>query len=185
MDDHVIIELFWRRSEDALTACGRKFGAYCRKIAGNILHSEQDADECVNDTWLKAWDAIPPARPARLKAFLGAITRHLALDRYDAASAQKRGGGAVELALNELTDIAAAASATDSGAEEGEITRVINAFLYAEPRENADIFIKRYWYLQSIKAIAAEYGYGENKVTSLLFRMRGRLKIQLQSEGLL
>ena len=179
MDDHEIVGLFWQRSEDALAVCGIKFGAYCRKIADNILHSDRDADECVNDTWLRAWNAIPPAKPTRLKAFLGKITRNLALDRYEAARSLKRGGGVVELALDELANIAA------PEADEGEITRIINGFLRSEPRESADVFVKRYWYLQSVKEIAAEYGYGENKVTSLLFRMRGRLKQKLQSEGLL
>ncbi|MDR3206926.1 MAG: hypothetical protein LBT60_01200 [Oscillospiraceae bacterium] len=93
MDDERIVELFWQRSEDALTACGGKFGAYCRRIADNILRDDGDAEECVNETWLKAWNTIPPARPARLKAFLGKITRNAALDRFEAARAQKRGGG--------------------------------------------------------------------------------------------
>ncbi|MDR0197783.1 MAG: sigma-70 family RNA polymerase sigma factor [Oscillospiraceae bacterium] len=179
MDDSEIIELFRRRSEDALTECGNRFGTYCRTIANNILGNVSDADECVNETWFKAWNAIPPAKPERLKAFLGKITRNIALDRYESARAKKRGGGMVEIALEELADIPAPES------DEGEITAVINAFLRSEPAENADIFVKRYWYLRSVKAIAAEYGYNENKVTSLLLRMRGRLKQKLESEGLM
>ena len=180
MDDNTIIELFWQRSEDALTAVSNRFNGYCRKIAVNILHSDEDAEECVNETWLKAWNAIPPARPSRLTAFLGRITRNLALDRYEAAHSQKRGGGEVALALDELRDIA-----TPETTDDGEITRVINAFLRSEPPEYSDIFVKRYWYLCSIKVIAAEYGYSESKVTSLLLRMRQKLKKNLESEGLL
>jgi len=179
MDDNAIIEMFWRRSEDALAVAGSKFGAYCRRIAENILHSREDADECVNETWLKAWNAIPPAKPAILRAFLGKITRNIALNRYEASHSQKR-GGEVEIAIDELADIPAPQTEDD-----GEITRVINDFLYAEPSQNADIFVKRYWHLKSVKDIAAEYGCSENKVTSLLFRMRGRLKTKLESEGLM
>ena len=179
MDDNVIVELFWQRSEDALTECASKFGRYCRKIANNILENDEDTEECINEVWYKAWNAIPPARPTMLKSFLGKIIRNSALDRYAAAHSQKRGSGKVEITLDELADI------PTPEAEEGEITQSINELLYSESRENADIFIKRYWYLESVAQIAAEYGYSENKVSSLLFRMRGRLRIKLESEGLL
>lgn len=178
MDDNAIIELFWQRSEDALTECKAKFGGLCRMIANNILHNDSDADECVNDTLLRVWNAIPPARPSLLKTFLGKITRNLALDRYEAAHAQKRGGGNVDRALEELAEIPVHEEIRDD-----ELTQAINAFLHSELAENTDIFLKRYWYLQSIKEIAAEYGYSESKTASLLFRMRGRLKEKLESEG--
>jgi len=180
MEDNEIVELFWRRSEDALTECKNKFGGYCRIIAKNILNNIEDADECVNDMLFRAWNAIPPAKPSILKSFLGKITRNLALDRYEAAHSQKRGGGNIEIALDELTDIPA-----PEDADSGELTQAINSFLRSEPFENADIFVKRYWYFQSINEISAEYGYKENKITSLLFRMRGRLKQKLESEGLM
>ena len=180
MDDDGIVELFWRRSEDALAECKTKFGGYCRMIAKNILHSDADADECVNDALFRAWNAIPPAKPSKLRAFLGKITRNLALDRFEAARSQKRGGGNAQIALEELADIPAPERADD-----GELTRAINAFLRFEPSENAAVFLKRYWYLQSAKEIAAECGYSESKIASLLFRMRGRLKQKLESEGLL
>jgi len=179
MDDNEIIELFWQRSEDALTECGNKYGGYCRTIARNITGSDGDAEECVNDTWLRAWNAIPTAKPSRFKAFLSKITRNLALDRYENSRSEKRGGGNMEVALDELAEIPA------PEAEADEITESINGFLRSEPPENADIFVKRYWYLQSVKEIAAEYGYNENKITSLLFRMRKRLKQNLESEGLM
>lgn len=185
MDDERIVELFWRRSEDALTAVAEQFGAYCRKIADNILRNSGDADECVNETWLRAWNAIPPAKPTKIKAFLGKITRNIALDRYEAAHSQKR-GGAVEVALEELSEIHGADGLPSPEiSNDGEITRVINNFLRSEPAENADIFVKRYWYLVSVKEISAEYGCSESKLTSLLFRMRKRLKSKLESEELL
>ena len=180
MDDNDIIDLFWQRSEDALTECKVKFGGYCRTIANNIINNGGDADECVNDMLLRAWNAIPPEKPSMLKAFLAKITRNLALDRYEAAHSQKRGGVNMEVALEELADIPAPEEAGDS-----ELTKAINAFLHSEPPENADIFVKRYWYLKNIKEIAVEYGYSENKLTSLLYRMRGRLKQKLESEGLM
>ena len=192
MDDNGIVELFWQRSEDALTECKTKFGGYCRMIAKNILHSDGDADECVNDTLFRAWNAIPPAKPSKLRAFLGKIARNLALDRYEAAHSQKRGGpssasgGNVEIALEELADILAAdGPPAPERIDDGELTQAINAFLRSEPSENAAVFLKRYWYLQSVKEIADEYGYSESKIASLLFRMRGRLKQKLESEGLL
>ncbi|MDR0671194.1 MAG: sigma-70 family RNA polymerase sigma factor [Oscillospiraceae bacterium] len=180
MDDESIIELFWQRSEDALAEVSGKFGGYCRRIAVNILHSAEDAEECVNETWLRAWNAIPPARPGKLTAFLGRITRNLALDRYEASHAQKRGGGEVALALEELADLAA-----PEETDEGEITRAINAFLRGETAERRDIFLKRYLCLCSIQDIAAAYGCSESKVKSLLLRVRNRLKTKLESEGLL
>jgi len=180
MDDNYIIELFWQRSEDALTECKIKFGSYCRVIAKNILYDDGYADECVNDMLLRVWNAIPPEKPRHLKAFLAKITRNLALDRYDAAHTQKRGSGNMEAALEELADIPAPESSDD-----GEITHSINDFLRYEPSVNTDIFIKRYWYLCSIKEIANEYKYSESKVTFILLRMRGRLKEKLESENLL
>jgi len=180
LDDNGIIELFWQRSEDALTECARKFGAYCKTIARNILGNDSDADECVNDTWLRAWNAIPPARPSRLIAFLGRITRNLSLNRYEALRTQKRGSGNIEIALHELADIP-----VPENADGEEITKTIDVFLRSEPDENADIFLKRYWYLRNVNEIADEYGYSESKIASMLFRMRGRLKQRLESEGLM
>lgn len=180
MEDRTIIDLFWQRAEEALTECGRRYGRYCQTIAINILRNPEDAQECVNETWLKAWNAIPPARPVRLKAYLGRICRNLALDHYAAARSQKRGGGAIEIALDELAEIP-----LPENTGEGEITRVLNSFLRLEPPELAAIFVKRYWYLMSDREIAREYGYSRVKVASILYRMRQRLKNKLESEGLM
>lgn len=179
MEDNAIIDLFWRRSEEALAAVSAKYSNYCLRIAGNILHNDEDAEECVSETWFKAWGAIPPARPDRLAAFLGRITRNIALNRYEAISSQKRGGGEIALSLDELHDIA-----TPETAGEGEITRVINTFLHSQPPGHSDVFLKRYWYLCSIKSIAAEYGCSESRIASMLLRMRQKLKKVLESEAL-
>ena len=178
MDESLIVDLLWRRSEDALTVCASQFGAYCHRIAMNVMHNGDDADECVNETWLKVWDAIPPAKPDKLRAFIGKVTRNISINRYNSDHAQKR-VRTVDIVIDELADIPA------PQADDGEITQTINAFLRAEPERNADIFIKRYWYLQSVKDIAVEYGWSENRVAALLFRMRDRLKLKIESEGLM
>jgi RNA polymerase sigma-70 factor (ECF subfamily) len=180
MEDHQILDLFFERSQEAIEQCSSRFGRYCYAIANRILQNDGDSQECVNDTWLRAWNAIPPARPDRLIAFLGKITRNIALDRYEAARTIKRGGGVVHVALDELNDLASPVNSA-----QGEITDVINSFLRDETTEKADIFVKRYWYLRSVEEIAAEYGYGYTKVTSILFRMRAKLKERLEKEGLL
>jgi RNA polymerase sigma-70 factor (ECF subfamily) len=148
MNDSEVIELFWQRSEDALSACDQMFGKYCRSIVRNILDNDADVDECVNDTWLRAWNTIPPSRPTHLKAFLGKISRNLALDRHEMARAQKRGRGTTEISFDELGEIQA------QSMNEGEITEVISDFLRTDPIMNTDIFVRRYWYLQNIKDIA-------------------------------
>ena len=178
MDESLIVDLLWRRSEDALTMCANQFGAYCHRIAMNVLHNGDDADECVNETWLKVWNAIPPAKPTKLRAFIGKVTRNIAINRYNSDHAQKR-ARTVETAVDELADIPA------PQADDNEITHIINAFLRAEPERSADIFIKRYWYLESVKGIAVEYGWSENRVAALLFRMRERLKLKIEREGLI
>ncbi len=179
MEDSAIIELFRQRSEDALAEAAAKYNRYCLKIAVNILRNDEDARECVSETWFRAWRAIPPACPDRLDAFRDRITRNIALNRYEAMRTRKRGGGEVELSLDELHDIAAPETAP-----EGEITRVINTFLRSGPAEYSDIFLKRYWYLCSIKSIAAEYGCSESRIASLLLRMRKKLRKKLEREAL-
>ncbi len=180
MDERTIVDLFWQRSEDALTQCARRYGAYCLTVTYNILRSRPDAEECVNETWLRAWQSIPPARPRSLKTYLGRISRNLALDRYEKSRAQKRGGGEIDVALEELTLVAAPESASDE-----EIAHIISSFLCRESTEHADIFVKRYWYLMTVKEISRQYGYSVSKTASILFRMRRRLKSNLESEGLI
>lgn len=185
-DDEKIIELYWQRNENAIAATSEKYGNYCVSIANNILTLKEDAEECVNDTWLHAWNAIPPHRPPRLAYFLGKITRELAINRYKARFAQKRGEGEYALALDELADFLTTPSDTVEQAFELKlIGKAISNFLRKQPNQYADIFIRRYYHLCSIKQITNEFAISESKAKSILFRLRKKLYAYLESEGLL
>lgn len=184
MDDERILALYWARDEAAIAATAARYGGYCRTIADNILHSAEDAEECCNDTWLGAWRSIPPQRPRRLGAYLGKLTRNLALNRFRAAGAEKRGGGQVPLALSELEDCLPAARGAEAEAEAAEIAAAVGSFLRAQPRLRREVFLRRYWYLDPIRDIARAYGMGESRVASLLYRMREQLKRHLEQEGI-
>lgn len=181
MEDHEIVALYFARSERAITETARKFGAYCRKIAWNILASRRDAEECENDTWLAAWNTMPPQRPARLAPYLGRITRNLALDRYDRLHARKRGG--VDLVLEELSDALPAAGAVSDRMDAAETARRISEFLRAQPEEARRIFLRRYWYCDKTGDIARRYGLTESKVRVSLHRTRQKLRTFLEQEG--
>ena len=178
MEDSEIIGLYWQRSEEAISATEAKYGGYCAAIATRILCDAEDAKECVNDTWLAAWNAIPPQKPERLSAYLGRLTRNLSLNRAKAASAEKRGGGQRELALAELEEC------VPDPVEEQELTAALNRFLCGQSVPRRNIFIRRYWYLVPIRELAEEFGMSERAMTSLLFRMRGQLKRFLEQEGI-
>ena len=184
MDDLQIIDLYWARSESAIAETARKYGPYCRSIARNILHSEEDSEECVNDTWLKAWEAMPPRRPASLSAFLGRITRNLSLNRRKALSAEKRGGSQADLAAEELRDVLPAAGSVEKTVEDRELAAVFDRFLSQLGEEARRLFVRRYWYLSPIREIAVEYGMSESKVKMSLLRSRRKLKELLEKEGI-
>lgn len=184
MDDQEILDLYWARSETAISETAEKYGRYCHYIARNILNNDQDSEECVNDTFLKAWNSIPPHRPGNLGTFLGKITRNLSLDRYRRRSADKRGHGQIPLALEELAECMPAADPTDSIIEELVLTDLLNRFLASLPAVSRNIFLRRYWYFSSTKEIAAEYGLSESKVKMVLHRMRKQLKALLEKEGI-
>ncbi len=183
MEDQEIIGLYWERSEDAITATAEKYGGYCRSISYNILHNNEDADECVNDTWLGAWKSIPPHRPNHLSAYLGKITRNLSFNRFKMHHTEKRGFGQAEVVLSELEDCIPAETGVEQSIEDRELVESINRFLYSQPEQKRNIFIRRYWYLDPIQKIAENYGISKNKTTSLLFRMRNKLKAHLEKEG--
>ena len=183
MEDERIIELFWARAEEAISAAAQKYGAYCHTVAYNILYSQQDAEECVNDTYLRAWGAMPPHRPSRLAAFLGKITRNLALDAYKKQDAQKRGGGQMALALAELEECIPAPQRVAEEAEEGLLTGYMQEFLEVQSPEKRKVFLLRYWYVQPIAKICRQTGLTESKITTLLFRMRRDLKQYLEEKG--
>lgn len=185
MQDQRIIGLFWARDESAIGAVAAVYSSYCHRIAYNILQNNEDAEECVNDTWLSAWNAIPPHRPNNLATFLGKLTRNHALNRYDLRHAQKRGRGQTELALEELKDCIPATGSVEDALDEKTLTAAIEEFLLAQPVLQRKIFVGRYWHLYSVRALARAYGISESKTASLLFRMRNKLKSHLQKEGIL
>lgn len=183
MQDEKIVLMYLERNENAIKETERKYGCYCMKIAQNILYSLQDSQECVNDTYLRTWDSIPPHRPANLRAFVGRITRRLALNMYEKSSAKKRGKGTVQLVLEELSECIPDTSGDIT--QSFVITDAVNAFLKNLPDENRNIFVLRYWYMNSVKDIADRYGIGESKVKMKLMRMRNELKFQLEKEGII
>lgn len=184
MDDSEIVRLYWSRSEAAVDETAKKYSGYCARIALNILHTAQDAEECVNDAFLRAWGAIPPARPANLAAFLGKITRNLALNRYQMDRAAKRGGGQTALALSELEDCVPGGGEPEQIVEDRLITQTLNAFLEELDADPRRIFVRRYWYLSGIEEIAEAFGMSVGKVKSILFRLRRRLRKKLEKEGI-
>lgn len=184
MKDAEIVELYWNRDEAAIAATSERYGNYCYSIAYHILQCSEDAQECVNDTYWKAWLSIPPQRPSRLATYLGKITRNLSLDRLKRMNAQKRGKGQVELALQELESCIPAVADMNQIVDEIVLTNAINQFLREQPRTERNIFVGRYWHLYSIADLAQAYGMRESKVASMLFRMRQKLKHHLEKEGI-
>ncbi len=182
MDDDKIVELYWNRDEAAITATSDKYGAYCLSISQNILGNREDAQECVNDTYLKAWNTIPPHRPAMLSTFLGKITRNLSFDRYKASRRDKRGGSQTALVLDELGEIIAD-KRSDDEFDRKELLESINAFLSSLPPDKRKMFVCRYWYAYSIPEIAKRFGMTENNVSVSLNRTRQKLRNYLKERG--
>ena len=164
MDDRSILELYNQRNEQAISETSRKYGEYCFSVANGILLNEQDSEECVNDTWLKAWNAIPPAMPNCLRLFLAKITRNLAFDRFKNARRQKRGGGEVALALEEISECLPDRCSVETQVEEEELMRAINRFMRSVSERDCNLFIRRYFYAESIKVIGLQFGLTEGTV---------------------
>lgn len=183
MEDSRIIELYWQRDPDAIQETDRKYGAYCFSVAHHILHSKEDAEECVNDTWLNAWNAIPPQRPGRLRLFLAKISRNLAFNRYSAQTAQKRGGGEMPLVLEELAECVAGAANPADTYEARELGNAIRVFVWKLPERECNVFVRRYFYTESAAEIARRYGLSESNVHVILNRTRTKLKKYLKKEG--
>ncbi len=181
MEDKTIVELYWQRNEDAVAVTQQKYGRYCHSIAYNILLSDEDAEECVNDTYLKVWNSIPPERPSLLKSFIGRITRNIALDRYDYNTAQKRGG--VSVALSELDECIPDVSDQNT-ADDYALRKAINGFLASLPARTRTVFMQRYFYACSVKQIAQSLGMTEVNVKVTLLRARAKLKAHLEKEGI-
>ena len=156
MDDSKIIELYMDRSEQAISETARKYGRYCHYIAYNILHNDEDSEECVNDTYLRTWNSIPPKRPNKLQTFLGKITRNLSLNKYEKQSAEKRGSGQIPLILDELTECIPADRNSETLVEDMVIKETLDRFLENLSADARKIFVRRYWYMSSVKEIAEE-----------------------------
>ncbi len=183
MDDLKIIELFFDRKECAIAETERKYGCYLSKIAYNILFDTEDSKECVNDTYMKAWNTIPPQKPNILRTFLGKITRRLAIDIFRKKHAEKRGNSEYAISLSELDECIPDKYSAETEFEQKELSESINFFLASLSKENRDIFVCRYFYSDSIKEIASFFGTSESKIKSSLFRSRKILKDQLLKEG--
>lgn len=183
MDDNKIIALYFLRSEMAISATDAKYGAYCHSIAYRILNHQQDSEECVNDTWLRAWETIPPTHPDNLRGFLGKITRNAALNRLREQNSEKRGGKVLMESLEELRECVSDGNLVEHTVEQRLLTECVSRFLAAQPQEKRVAFVLRYWYMYSLQEIAEKLGLSESKVRSMLFRLRKQLKVQLEQEG--
>ena len=183
MEDSEIIELYWQRDQQAIGETAGKYGRLLERIARNIL-GQQDAEECVNDTYLRAWNAIPPERPTAFRCWLGRITRNLSLDRWKAVRTAKRGGG-MEILLGELAECVPASDSPQKVLEDQALAELLNVFLRGLPAENRRMFLGRYWYGETLADIAASLGCGQGKVKSALFRTRKALRAYLEKEGVL
>lgn len=185
MEDNKIIDLYWERSESAIGETAKKYSRYCHTISYNILHNSEDAEECVNDTYMGAWKSMPPKHPNCLATFLGKITRNLSLDRFKRQTAEKRGSGEAEISLSELDNVIPSASSVEQAIDEKELTELINRFLGKLPKMKRIMFVQRYWYFMPVKEIAEHTKTGESQVKTTLFRVRNELKKYLESEGVL
>ena len=183
MDDKSIVDLYFSRSEEAISRTDQKYGRFCYSIAYNILTNKEDAEESVSDTYMAAWNTIPPRRPTVLAAFLGKITRHIAIDRWRERSASKRGGGEITLALEELENCVAGTQNVETELERKEIIRAYVKFLDALPITERRVFLCRYYYVESIETIADKFSFSQSKVKTMLHRTRAKLRKQLAKEG--
>ena len=184
MDDTQIVELYWARKESAIEETEAKYGSYCRSIAGNILQNQDDAEECVNDTWLGAWNSMPPHRPSVLSTFLGKLTRRISIDKWRRTTAKKRGDGQLPLVLAELEDCISDGKSIEEETEQKLLAEVISAFVKSLPETEQKVFLCRYWYMDSVSAIATRFRFSESKVKSMLSRTREKLRVRLEKEGL-
>lgn len=183
MDDKRIVDLYFERSERAIAETASRYGNYCYSIAYNILASNEDAEESVNDTYNAAWNSMPPHRPSVLSTFLGKITRRISIDRWRKRNAAKRGGGEMPLVLEELQDCVADEKNVETEYEKQQLSVIINRFVTALPETEQQVFLCRYWYMDPVNSICRQFGFSESKVKSMLFRTREKLRVVLEKEG--
>lgn len=183
VEDKKIVDLYWERSEAAISETEKKYGKYCHYIAFSILHSEEDSDECVNDAYLAAWNAMPPHKPNRLASFLGKLTRNLAINRYVHNRAQKR-SAPTELILDEVGEFIPDSDGSRPIADEIALKDAINSFLSSLKKRERILFIRRYWYLCSVESLARDLNMSVSNVKVTLLRTRGKFKAYLENEGI-
>lgn len=181
MDDEAILRLYWQRNQDAILETEQKYGTFCRRLAGNLLPRE-DAEECVSDVYQRAWNAIPPQRPQNFRAWLGRITRNLAINRWQENHAAKRGGG-MEVLLGELTDCIPSPETPEQVLEGQALTAFLDTWLAALQKEDRVLFVRRYWYGDGIQELAKVRGVPAAKLTKRLYTLRQKLKAALEKEG--
>ncbi len=185
MEDSTIIELYWQKNADAISETANKYGAYCFTIAENILHSVEDSEECVNDTWLHTWNAIPPQKPNVFRMFLAKITRNLSFNRFNARNAEKRGGSEITFVLDELGECVSDGSDVEAAYEAMELEQCICHFVRTLQERDRNVFVRRYFFTEPIPVIAKRYGLTVNNTTVILSRTRKKLKLKLMKEGYL
>ena len=183
LNDERIVRLYWDRDEGAISATAEKYGKYCAAIAQNIIGVREDAEECVNDTYLRAWNSMPPHKPQVLSAFLGKITRNLAFDRYKRRAADKRGGGEMSAVLDELSELISDTEELEDALYKKELISAINVFLGTLSSDKRCIFVRRYWYADSVSDIAVRLGKKEGAVSMMLGRLRRQLRDYLTERG--
>jgi len=183
LEDCVILDMFFERKESAIEETKCKYGKRLFRTSHNILNNKEDAEECVSDTLMKAWGTIPPNRPVMLGAFLVKIARNLSINKWEAKSAAKRGGGEAHLLLSELEECVPSSTGTEEAYESIQTTEAINSFLSAEKRTARVAFVLRYFHGESIHSICTRFQMSESKIKSMLFRTRQKLKIHLEKEG--
>lgn len=183
VEDSAIIDLYWARDEGAITATDEKYGPLCRGLSNNILSSREDAEECVNDTWHRAWTTMPPQWPGSLRAYLAKIVRNLSIDRWRAKRSQKRGEG-LEVLLAELEDCVPSAPSAEEACEGLELSRIIDRWLDTLPQEDRLAFVGRYWFGRRVDELAEGRGCTPQQMAQRLFRLRGALRKTLEKEGI-
>ncbi len=182
MSDEEIVEMYFARDERAVSETDRAHGKACRSAALNIVGLKEDAEECVSDTYLRVWNSVPPERPSRLRAYLLKICRRLALGRYTQKNAARRGGGEIPAVLDELEQVVSAGN-TEADFDFGELVRAVDGFVLGLPEKEAALFVRRYFYCERLKDIAALCGIRENNAAVSLHRIRDRLKEHLTKNG--
>lgn len=184
MNDNDIIELYFARAENAIGETQKKYGSYCKSVAYNILGSPEDSEECVNDTYLKLWNMIPPERPSHFAAFICAVARSIALNLVRHRTALKRGGGTYEQAYDEISECVASTENVEKSVDERELSAIMSRFVGSLGYEKKMIFMKRYYHFMPVSDIAEEMGITEEKVRTVLHRTRKKLKAYLEKEGI-